>query len=120
MSLTIIDYLVLTNEDWTDSLILDDGGDPAEPINLTGSSFEAQLRDAPGSLTVVLACSTGNGRLVISSEPETGGISWNVMRNEMRLIEPGVYHYDMVWTRPGGYADTVIAGTVTVERGITR
>lgn len=120
MSLTLIDYEVLTNEDWVDSLLLDDGGDPASPIDLTGSAFEAQLRSEPGSLTVVLECSTANGRLVISSDPETGGLSWNVLQDEMRLIEPGLYHYDMVWTKPGGYADTVIAGTVKVERGITR
>jgi hypothetical protein len=120
MSLTIIDYLVLTNEDWVDSLLLDDGGDPAEPVDLTGSEFLAQLRSEPGSLTVVLEASTDNGRLVISSEPETGGLSWNIFQDEMRLIEPGVYHYDIVWTRPGGYADTIVAGKVTVERGITR
>jgi hypothetical protein len=120
MSLTIIDYLVKTNEDWLDGMFLDDGAGPPVAHDLTGSSFKAHIRTEPDSLTVVLECSTDNGRLLISSDPETGGLSWNVMRAEMRLIEPGVYHYDMVWTRPGGYADTVIAGTVTVERGITR
>ena len=120
MSLTIIDYLVKTNEDWLDGLFLDDGADPPEPHDLTGSSFRAHLRASPESLVVVLECSTANGRLLIASDPETGGLAWNVMKAEMKLIEPGVYHYDMLWTKPDGHEDVVAAGTITVERGITR
>jgi hypothetical protein len=120
MSLTIIDYLVLTNEDWEDGLVLDDGGDPAEPLDLTGSSFRAHLRPAPGSLLVTLEASTANGRLVIADNPESGTLNWNVPKALMATIEPGEYVYDIVWTKPDLSSDTVAAGTVTVHRGVTR
>lgn len=120
MSLAIIPYLVLTNEDWEDGLLLDDGGDPAEPLDLTGSSFRAQIRASEASLLVILEASTDNGLLAVDSDPETGFISWNVPRATMAAIEPGEYVYDIVWTKPDTSRDTIVAGTLTVKRGITR
>jgi hypothetical protein len=120
MSLTIIDYLVLTNEDWEDSIELDDGAEDPEPLDLTGSSFKSQLRTEEGSLTVVLECSTDNGRLVIDADPLTGKVSFNVSKSMLSLMTPGVYVYDTVWIKPDLSQDTVAAGTVTVKRGITR
>lgn len=121
MSLTLVDYLVLTNEDWRDTLDLFVGDDPetGDPVDLTGSSFRAQLRTSEHTLNVSLECSTTNGRLVVD-EPASGRVSWNVPPEILRTLEPGVYVYDMVWTNAGGVEDTFIAGTVTIKRGITR
>lgn len=120
MAFTQIDYLVLTNEDWEDGIALDDGGDPAAPIDLTGSSLRAHLRTVPESLVVALEASTDNGRLLIAEDPETGIFNWNVPKATMATIEPGEYVYDLVWIKPDGSSDTVSGGTVTVQRGVTR
>lgn len=120
MSLTIVDYLVRTNEDWRDSLNLTSGvGEEAEPVDLTGSTFAAQIRSSPDALFVLLEASTTNGRLVIA-DAAGGVLSWNITADEMATLVPATYAYDIVWTNPDGLIDTFVAGTLTVERGITR
>jgi hypothetical protein len=120
MSLTVIDYLLKTNEDWQDSIELDDGAVSPTPLDVTGSSFLAHVRTEPDSLDIVLAASTANNMLVIAEDPTTGVVSWNVPKSVLSLIEPGVYVYDMVWTKADTSEDTVVEGTITVKRGITR
>lgn len=120
MSLTIVDYLVRTNEDWRDSLSLTTGvGDDAEAVDLTGSTFSAQIRSTPDTLLVLMEASTTNGKLVIA-DAAGGVLSWNIAADEMATLVPAIYAYDMVWTNPDGIIDTFVAGTLTVERGITR
>ncbi|HEY8356696.1 MAG TPA: hypothetical protein VIL30_04465 [Ramlibacter sp.] len=116
MSLTTVNYLVLTNEDWRDTLELENNGDP---VDLTGSAFRAQLRTTADTLAVALDASTSNGRMVIADAP--GGIlSWNVAPEVLEDMEPGTYVYDIVWTTPGGVEDTIVDGTITLKRGVTR
>ena len=119
-SLTIVDYLVLTNEDWRDGLVItaDDDGDV--PVDLTGSSFLAHIRDNADRLHVIVTASTDNGKLVVSDPPTDGVLSWNINADEMATITPGDYVYDIVWTTAGGVIDTIIAGKITVKRGVTR
>jgi hypothetical protein len=123
MSMTVIEYLVLTNEDWVDTLELttlaeDEEDDPA-PVDLTGSSFAAHIRTSPDALNKIVIATTGNGRLVVA-EPANGLLAWNIPAEEMAVIEPGVYFYDIVWTSADGIIDTIAAGHVTVQRGVTR
>lgn len=126
MSYTEINYLVSTNEDWRDGLTIASGeGD--EPVSLVGSSFIAHVRRAEDALAIVMVASTDNGRLVIAEELDTGGdpenagvLLWNVTDDEMRLIEPGEYVYDILWFEPGGTVDMIVAGKIEVVRGITR
>jgi hypothetical protein len=118
VSKTVVNYLVKTNEDWTDGLFFGDGADPPEPEDLTGSSFHAQLRVSPEAAFVHLDASTSNGLLII--DLPTAIVSWNVSRSVMRTIPPGVYVYDMLWTRADGTADVEVEGIVTVEQGVTR
>ncbi|WP_406858477.1 hypothetical protein ABEG18_12955 [Alsobacter sp. KACC 23698] len=117
--LTQIDYLVRANEVWRESFAVQ-SGDPPEAVDLTGSAFRAQLRSSEGALLVVLDASTGNGRLQISDPPTDGMVSWNVPVSVLQNLEPGDYVYDVVWTDAGGVPDTIMAGVVTIERGITR
>lgn len=118
MSFTVVDYLVTTNEDWRDALELTDDQDA--PIDLSGSTFLAHIRESSDSLSVALVASTENGRLAIADPPTSGIIAWNLAASELALVPPGVYVYDIVWTSAGDIADTVVGGTITVKRGITR
>lgn len=120
MSLTIVDYLVATNENWRDSVTLE-SGDPAGPVDLTGSTFRAHLRQPAEALHTVLVCTTENGRLVIADQEEdTGVLAWNVPVEVLQYIEPGEYAYDVVWTDAEGNIDRFMAGKVTIQRGVTR
>lgn len=118
MSVNVVDYIVATNEDWRDTLDLT-SGDADTPVDLTGSIFIAHLRPAPDTLYTTIEASTLNGRIVIA-DAKTGQISWNINTDEMRLIAPGVYFYDIVWISAENAVDNFVAGTVTVIRGITR
>lgn len=123
MSYTEINYLVSTNEDWRDAMqIEDDDG----PVSLAGSSFIAHIRRFQDDLAVVLECSTSNGLLTIADgQDETasqtvGVLSWNVTDDVLRLIEPGEYVYDVLWSEPGGSVDMIAGGSIQIVRGITR
>lgn len=118
MSVIIVDYLVYTNEDWRDTLQLTTGEDET-PIDLTGCSLRAHVRKTKNTLKKLIDASTLNGRLVIVDAP-AGVVAWDVPVAEIELIEPGVYPYDMVLTDADGNVDAFAAGTLTIERGVTR
>jgi hypothetical protein len=120
---TEIDYLVSTNEDWRDSLLI---AEDEEPVDLTGSSFIAHIRETKDTLSIILAASTDNGLLEIAPNQgetfsvDTGVVSWNVAETTMRLIEPGKYVWDIVWIDADGNQDMIAAGSIEIVRGITR
>ncbi|WAJ27140.1 hypothetical protein [Antarcticirhabdus aurantiaca] len=119
MSLTTVDFLIATNEDWRDALTLTEG-EAETPVNLAGSSFVAQLRQPAEALHIILEASTANGMLQITAPTTDGTVAWNVPPEVLRLIPPGDYAYDMVWTNADGIVDRFVAGKVTIQRGITR
>jgi len=120
---TEINYLVSTNEDWRDGFLIEEA---AAPVDLTGSSFIAHIRETENTLSIVLAASTDNGLLEIAPDQgdtgseTTGVVSWNVPETTMRLIEPGEYVWDIVWIDADGNQDMIAAGSVEIKRGITR
>lgn len=119
MSYTEINYLLLTNEDWQDALCIEDKDGP---VDLAGSSFRAEVRTTEDSLAVALVASTktGNERLLIAGVDAPGVVSWNVSKETLKLLAPGTYVYDLQWTLPDAHVDTIVGGTITIKRGITR
>ncbi len=122
MSLFTIDYRTASNEDWYDVLDFRNAEDLDEEFDLTGSSFRAHLRTYPERLLVSLDVSTDNGRLLISTPPTDGYLSWNVPRETWADtgIAPGTYVYDMVWTMPDGREVQFASGKIELTLGITR
>ncbi|WP_019997235.1 hypothetical protein [Aureimonas ureilytica] len=119
MSITLVNYLVSTNEDWRDAIALVQG-EAEDPVDITDDEFVAQLRLPVEALHVLLEASTTNGFLQIVPPGTTGLLAWNVPASIMRTLPPGIYPYDMVWTREGNAIDRFAAGIVTIERGVTR
>lgn len=112
---TKIDFLISTNEDWLDALVLKDGEN--NPIDLTGSTFRAHIRREPDALTVVLNATSANGLLVILES----AAAWNVpFATIVEKLNPGTYAYDFLWTDADGVVTRIAEGTLTVELGITR
>lgn len=120
---TEIDYLVLTNEDWRDGIVIEDDDGP---VDLTDSTFVAHIRETANKLSIILAASTDNGLLEIAPDQgdtgseTTGVVSWNVPETTMRLIVPGEYVWDIVWIDADGNRDTIAGGAIEIRRGITR
>lgn len=87
------------------------------PVNLTGCTAKAQIRDKLGSQTVLLDLTTENGRI------ELGGIAGSIRiiitDEDTALINWTTGVYDLFIYFPDGTAVPRMAGTVTVTKGVT-
>jgi hypothetical protein len=104
-----------TNADWIDGLEYWDTQGPPNPIDLTGITFEMEMRTSPPAATVVLAASTTNGLIVVYSN------TWQfkVPAATMGLIPPAPYVFDML-ALADGTVRIIASGTVQVNQGVTR
>jgi hypothetical protein len=105
----------LTNADWLDGLEYWTDESHDTPIDLTGISFEMEMRAAPQFATVVLHASTVNGLIRLYAN------SWQLLvpSTTMLLIPTGDYVFDML-ARADGYTRNLIQASVKVDLGITR
>jgi hypothetical protein len=123
MSVTNLDFIVSTNEDWRDTMEIKEG-DPLAFVDLTGSTFAAHLRAPIESLIPDLIMDTTNGKLFFdpdqADEDLVGRLSFNVPKAEMQYIHPATYEIDILWTNPDGLVKRIVAGKVYAQRGVTR
>jgi hypothetical protein len=87
------------------------GGDP---VDLTGSSFAAQVRRFPDSPDVLVDLP------VVVDDPETGVV--RVVPTDEHARDLGVREaaWDLEWTDTAGRVLTLVAGAVTVTADVTR
>jgi hypothetical protein len=105
-----------TNADWLDGLEYHDAPPPdGAPIDLTGISFELEMRSSPPVATVVLHASTKNGLIRVYAN------TWQLLvpSQTMMLVPPGDYVFDVL-ARADGYTRNLVQATVAVNLGITR
>ncbi len=123
MTVTALNFVVSTNEDWRDTLEIKKG-DPAEHVDLTGSTFEAHMRAPIESLIPDMILSTANTRLFFDPDQDDedlkGRLSFNVPKELMQYVVPATYEIDILWTNPEGQVDRIVAGKVIAQRGVTR
>ena len=94
-------------------------GSPLAPVNLTGWSAAMQVRTEPGSGTVMLELSTGNGRIVLGGAAGTVNLSLGAGVTED--LEAGMYVYDLeLYAGGGGQVVRLIMGSITVVPEVTR
>jgi hypothetical protein len=121
------------NGDWRDSLQFQwpaGSTNAGQPIDLTGISFEAQLRPSPTDSEVLLDLSTANGLLV--NDGALGTLTFAVPRDAPTT---GIaYHMSTMPAGTTAYMDFIASGdgqiinlcqvggpiAVTINRGITR
>jgi hypothetical protein len=110
-----MDMTVGTNEDWIDGLEYQDLATPPNPIDLTGITFEMELRSVAQAATVVLLAATDNDFIRVA------GNTWQLLvpAPTMLLIPPASYVFDMLGFGDG-YTRRLASGTVTVVLGVTR
>jgi hypothetical protein len=106
----------LTNADWLDGLEYWDAPPPdGVPIDLTGISFEMEMRTSPPVATVVLRASTANKLIRVYAN------TWQLLvpAPVMAIIPPGDYVFDLLG-RADGYTRNLVQATCRVDLGITR
>lgn len=90
-----------------------------DPIDLTGYTVKAQVRETPGSETVLAEWSTANGRLAIPL-PETGAIVFEIPAVETSGYTWAEGVWDMELTAPNGRVERLLSGRVYVDPEVTR
>jgi hypothetical protein len=89
------------------------------PINLTGYSAKMQVRERVGSSTVVLECSTANGRITLGGSLGTITI---VAQDEVTALLTAMPKavYDLELTSSGGEVTRLLSGGVDIAPEVTR
>lgn len=92
--------------------------DKITPVVLTDMTFKLQVRQEPESDTVLLECSTANGRLIIT--PLEGKINILITDEVTDTIpgEGGVYDLKVYY--PSGKEDYICEGRWPFKQGVTR
>lgn len=85
-------------------------------VDLTGYSAKMQLRHSANDAAFVAEFSTANGKIVLTS---VGGITVHFDSATTAAIAASSYVYDLDMTT-GADTRTIIAGTVTISREVTR
>jgi hypothetical protein len=88
------------------------------PINLTSYTAALQLRSLPSDTTAVLTLTTANGGIAITAA--TGVVAIHATANQTRVIDDGVYYYDLEITSPLSVVTRLVQGQVVVSPEVTR
>jgi hypothetical protein len=99
-------------DDWSTELTVADAG--GDPIDMTGYTFLAQARTAPGAATVAFTFT------VDTTDAATGILVLTVADTVTDDLEPGRYFWDLQWTDGAGAVRTILAGIVTVLAEVSR
>jgi hypothetical protein len=105
---------VANNEVWLDGLEYQDE-ETGDPIDLTGITFQMEMRLAPTAATVVLRATSDNSYIRVA------GNTWQlqVPSDVMVTIPPATYVFDMLGLADG-LTRRLVRGNVAVVLGVTR
>jgi|SRR5580765_556236 hypothetical protein len=116
LPIVILTIETLTNADWLDGLEYWTAPAPdGVPIDLTGISFEMQMRTSPPVATVVLRASTANHLIRVYAN------TWQLLVPApiMAIVPPGSYVFDLL-ARADGYTRNIVQAACRVDLGVTR
>lgn len=88
------------------------------PVDLTGYTGRAQLRQSAGDSVAALDLTTLNGGIIID-EPN-GKITMYATDAQTQLLISDKYVYDLEITDTRGDVQRLIEGIITISKGITR
>lgn len=117
MADTNIDLAFFDNETLERTFTLRSGtADSSEPINLTGVTFEADVRDQRGALVVHLSTDTGGG--IVVSDPENGIFVITIPQGTIAYVANRSLRYDLLMLA-SGTPRRLWGGSVRVSAGTT-
>ena len=109
------DLRFLKNTDRVYSFIAKDPSGQA--INLTGSSFDMEVRTKPSS-EVLLSANTTNGKITMP-DAANGVFQLTVSSTDLSGIEEGTYRYDIFLINPDTTKEAILEGFFIVKNSIT-
>lgn len=92
-------------------------GSPSVPVDLTGYSAHMQVRDAPGTLPVLLDLSTANGGIVLGGTAGTVTLYASATTTAALAWSKGRFDLDL--TAPNGDVIRLLQGGVVVSPEVT-
>ena len=100
---------------WRRTLTFTQSGDP---VDLTGSTFAAQIRKGAAAATVEETFTAET----IDDDPELAAneVRLTLTAEQTAAMEPGGYAWDLDWTDAAGDTTTPIAGQIRVTAQVTR
>lgn len=124
------DFPLITNSDYTEELSFQVGD---TYFDLTGHSFEAQIRLSPSSATVLQTLSTVSApseQGFFLYDPASGGlqirIDWQAIKAMFEAAYPDhligdsvSLYYDLLVTLPGGDREVWTFGYINIVKGVT-
>lgn len=111
---------LVTNADWRFSVQFVETASPSTPVDLTGISFEGQVRSSVSSVQKLLDISTAAGTLVNGGT--NGMLTFAVPKSLFCNLPPGSYVFDLVATASDGVVNLYggSPATLIVSEGVTR
>ena len=88
--------------------------------DLTGFTFNMQVRTKAGSATVVLEASSVLGNINIVGAATAGTIDVEFTKAQTSALAPRRYVYDLEYTDSAGSTDRILEGAFTVDAEVTR
>ncbi len=114
-TLTIVDFLVYNNEDWSDPFVL---GEEDARFDLTGGELRMDIRTSADSDQVVLSVSSEDGTIDIT-DALNGVFQFAVPMTTMVEVNPGTYKHDLLFISPGQAVKRLFGGKIKVADGVT-
>lgn len=104
--------LTITRGD-TESLVLIMTSNGTTPIDITGRTYRAQIREQKdsGTIDASFTCTVTNGAL--------GEVTCSLTAIQTATLSVGLHYWDLEETN-NGIVSTIVAGTVTVLADVTR
>jgi hypothetical protein len=106
-----------TNEDWVASATITDDND--DPRDLTGASFEMDIRSSAAASETIATLTSGNGRIALSDDPTDGQVFLHLPQEEIEEIAPGNYVYDLRMQLDGNW-EVLTWGSFQIAQGVSR
>jgi hypothetical protein len=107
---------VSQNADWLVHFLLTSDGNP---IDLTGSTINMQIRKREGENSVMVDLSSPENGIAVT-EPLLGEFTITIKRDITRRIPPDEYVTDITRLRPDGLVERLFEGVANINLGTTR
>jgi hypothetical protein len=111
------------NADWSVHFIygtLASNGVDVNPFDLTGFTFELEIRIAESDHEAIVLIDSSDGIYFKNGDPTTGEFTINITREKSQRLYPGTFVADLIQIMPNGYRQRLIDATVIVVEGTTR
>ncbi len=105
-----VDIVIQKNIDFEKIVFWKDSN--KDPIDITGYTAQADIRDSSGNL--IISLSTTNGRITLGGA--TGQITMSITSADTNLLDFETANYDLKMTDPLSVSQILFPGTVTFER----